>query len=193
MASKNRADCGIASDQVTSEAELEQVIGKDYVETDVFPDEDSDEVREQYQAIARRHELLYDQIPVPVLWTYEDPYESPAELFERVAWDQELWVFAGGSHPDALTAEQNVKGRAVHDYFGHYGERADFSVEGEFTVWRHTTQCYPPETHRLLFTEIVGQRCAGGYLDDGFDDSRFTQRAFPAPESWIELCEDVLL
>jgi proteasome lid subunit RPN8/RPN11 len=191
MASNIHADPGIDTAQVTSEADLEQAIGEAYVETDAFPDENTDEIRDQYQAIARRHEQLYDQIPVPVLWTYEDPYESPAELFERVARDQELWVFAGGSHPDTLTEIQNVKGRAVHDYFGHYRHRADFSVKGEFTVWQHAKQCYPPATHRLLFTEIVGQRCAGGYLDNGFDDAQFIQRAFHAPESWIDLCKKV--
>ena len=173
--------------------DVEQRIGRAYVETAAFDGEDSEETAALYEKIARRHEILYEQIPVPVIWTHDDPYSSADELRRRVEADGELLVYAGGSQPTHMTLEQNVKGRAVHDYFGHVRFEADFSVEGEFQKWWNAKEFYPPETQRLLFTEIVGQRCAAGYLDDGFASPRFEQRSFPAPERWIELCKDSFL
>lgn len=178
--------------QADTAAEVEQVIGEAYVEAREFVDEDTDATRDRYGEIGQRHEILYEQIPIPVIWTHEDPYEDAAELRERVEEDDELLVYAGGSEATYMTAEQNVKGRAVHDYFGHYRFAADFSIHGEFTVWYHTKDFYPPPTRRILFTDIVAQRCAAGYLDDGFASDRFEQRAFPAPDHWIELCERLL-
>ena len=170
---------------------VKQRIGDEYVNRDSFPGEDDPETIDQYHAVARRHEHLYEQIPVSVLWTHADPYSSAEQLFEAVEKDDELLVFAGGSHPEYMTEVQNVQGRAVHDYFGHYRFTTDFSLEGEFRTWRNLKQFYPEDTHRVLFTEIVGQRCAGSYLEDGFDDDRFAQRAFPAPPYWIEWCRDL--
>lgn len=169
--------------------DVEQEIGKAYVETAEFADEDSDSIREQYEVIGHRHEILYEQIPVPVIWTHEDPYESAATLREQIDDEGELRVYTGGSQSTYMTAEQNVKGRAVHDYFGHYRFDADFSVAGEFAVWQHTKNFYLPSTHCILFSDIVGQRCAAGYLDDGFASDQFEQRAFPAPDHWIERCK----
>lgn len=180
-----------ASNAVSTESEIERRIGREYVETPAFEGEDSEEVTAQYETIARRHEILYEQIPVPVIWTHDDPYASAAELRDWVDDSGELLVYAGGGQPAYMTVEQNVKGRAVHDYFGHVRFGVDFSVEGEFRKWWNAKQFYPPETHRLLFTEIVGQRCAGGYLPEGFESSQFRQRSFPAPQRWIEWCESV--
>lgn len=177
----------------TTERDVEQLIGREYVETPTFPGEDSDEIATLYGQVAQRHEILYEQIPIPVIWTHDDPYSSAGELFERVDADGELLVFAGGSKPKYMTQEQNVKGRAAHDYFGHLRFRVDFSIEGEFLKWHNAKQFYPPETHRLLFTEIVGQRCAAGFLDGGFGSPRFTQRSFEAPENWIEAAERAFL
>lgn len=166
-------------------------IGEEYVETDEFPREDAVVTRLAYEMLGTHHERLYDDIPVPVHWTEDNPYEDAAEMFERIDADEELWVFAGGSHPEFLNWTQNVKGRAVHDYFGHYQHRVDFSVEGEYRKWQAAREWYPVATHRILFTEIVAQRCAAAYLDGGFDNNRFCQRAVPAPRRWIKWCRAV--
>lgn len=131
---------------ITSERGVELFIGKEYVEIPEFPGEDSAETAALCEEIGRRHEILYEQIPAPVLWTHEDPYSDAVELRERVEEDEELLVFAGGSKPAYMSQEQNVKGRAVHDYFGHVRFGVDFSVEGEFRKWYNAKQFYPPET-----------------------------------------------
>lgn len=126
-----------------------------------------------------------------VHWTAEDPYASADEMFERVDEDEEFWVFTGGTHPPFLTWAENVMGRAAHDYFGHYTHELDFSVAGEYGVWRATLPRYPATTYRILFSEIVAQRCAAAYLDDGSADDRFGQRAFPAPDRWLRWTRQV--
>lgn len=173
--------------------EVEYAIGRDYVEIPSFDGEDSPMVEEYYSRIARRHTRLYEQIPIPVIWTHDDPYGSVEEMFEHIDSKAEMLVFAGGSSPKYMKQDHNVMGRAVHDYFGHYYHQLDFSFKGEFLKWYQTKHMYPPETHRILFTEIVAQRAAAGFLEDGFESPQFRQRAFAAPERWIEMCKEVLL
>lgn len=173
-------------------------IGEAYL-TEKF-NEDHPLVEDAYRRIAKRHEILYDQIPVPVIWTDIDPYESAEQMFERIEEDEELLVYSGGSTPRYLSYEENIKGRAVHDYFGHYRHRVDFSIRGEFMKWYHVRHYYTggdPDPHdrvrRVLFAEIVAQRCAAGYLPKGFGDPDFKQRAIVAPTSWIDLCKRAFL
>jgi hypothetical protein len=163
-------------------------IGEEYVETDRFPREDDTVVKMAYELLGEHHEQLYEALPVPVHWTTDDPYADAQEMFDRIDEDEEIWVFSGGSHPAFLTWTQNVKGRAVHDFFGHYQHRVDFSIKGEFRKWQAAQDWYPVATHRILFTEIVAQRCAAEYLDEGFDNDRFCQRAVPAPDRWLDWC-----
>jgi hypothetical protein len=170
----------------TASDELAQRIGKEYIELPRLHGEDTADTIDAYEELAQRHEILYEQIDVPVLWTHNDPYTDADEMMRRVEEDDEFLVFAGGSHADHMTVEQNIKGRAVHDYFGHIRFSVDFSVEGEYGKWKHAKQFYPPETRRVLFTEIVGQRCAAAYLDDAYTDPAFEQRAAPAPARWVD-------
>lgn len=172
-------------------AAVEQRIGEAYVEQDRFRGEDTEETAQAYEQIAAVHDRLYEQIPIPVIWTYDDPYSDAAELRSAIDTDEELLVYAGGSQPEYMTLEENVKGRAVHDYFGHYRFGTDFSVEGEYRNWQGLKAFYPVETRLVLFADIVGQRCAAGYLENEFASPRFAQRCFPAPEHWIDLCSDV--
>lgn len=182
-----------------SENEIAHQIGERYVE-DKFPEEDQPLVERAYREIAKRTEILYDQIPVPVIWTDMDPYEDFGHMVDRIAADDELLVYTGGSVPRYLSHEENVKGRAVHDYFGHYRHFENFSVQGEFMKWYHTRHYYTGEDpnmnntiRHVLFTEIVAQTCAASYLDGGFDDERFEQRPIIAPHSWINLCKEAFL
>lgn len=181
-----------------SEDDVAHRIGLEYVEGH-FENEDSIRVQKAYYQISKRNSELYRQIPIPVLWTEDDPYSSYEELREGIRRDGELRVFSGGSHPKFVNPDQNVKGRAVHDYFGHYRHDVDFSVKGEFLKWWHTRHHFPDlyeydiPVREVLFAEIVGQRCAVGYLDDGFGDQRFEQRAIAAPRRWIELCKEAFL
>lgn len=137
----------------------------------------------EYELLGRYNEKRFEDIPVPVHFTEDDPYRDAQELFEGIESDEELYVFSGGSSPEGMTDEQNLKGRAVHDYFGHYMNECDFSLEGEFTKWYNQKDEVPEGAEDLLFAEVVGQVCLVHYLDDGFEDDDFEQRSVVIDES----------
>ncbi|WP_226041188.1 hypothetical protein [Natrinema sp. DC36] len=161
-----------------TESDLCDVLGRWYATTN--PNHVESFVQGAYDTIARVNSVWYDRIPVPVIWTDEDPYDSFADMKESVARDNELRVFSGGSTPEHMSWEDNVKARAVHDWFGHLECDTDFSLEGEYKKFEHIKGRYPRFVRPLLFTEIVGQRAAASYYD-GFGYPRFTQKALFAP------------
>jgi hypothetical protein len=154
-----------------SESELIDTVAENYL------GKQEQDLSSEYRALGRYNESRFKDIPVPVCFTEDDPYSSAEELFNGIERDGELFIFSGGSSPDGMTEEQNLKGRAVHDYFGHYENQCDFSVEGEFTKWFNQKADVPDGTEDLLFSEVVGQVCLVHYLDDGFESDRYEQRS----------------
>jgi len=134
------------------------------------------DLQEEYSALGTYNEERFEDIPVDVEFTPEDPYAGPEELFRAID-NGELKIYNGGSSPAGMTEEQNLKGRAVHDYFGHYKNQCGFSVRGEFEKWYNQKNDVPDETEDLLFSEVVGQVCLVHYLEGGFENDRFEQRS----------------
>jgi len=167
-----------------SETELAECIGEEYINGD-FESEGSDRVRDAYRKIAEVNERLFEEIPVPVEFTEDDPYESFEDMKQSVPRSGVFRVFSGGTHPEFMTREENIKGRAVHDWFGHLGEDVDFSFAGEFKKWDSQKMHYPVECWPVLFAEVVGQVSAAYYLEEGFDSERFAQRPILAPSRWM--------
>jgi len=144
------------------------------------------DLEEEYGALGRYNEERFEDIPLDVEFIEGDPYGSAAEMFEDIEQNDRLKIFSGGSHPDGMSEEQNVKGRAVHDYFGHYGNQVDFSLEGEFQKWYNQRHDVPDGSEDLYFSEVVGQVALVHYLDDGFEDDRFEQRSVVLDEGLID-------
>lgn len=166
-------------------------IGKEYVEDQTCKRNKRD-IRHKYQAIARVVNELFDQIPVPVVFQQDDPYEDYQDMATTVAKEQQLRVYTGhASHP-VMSDEENVKFRAVHDWHGHLKYDVNFSTEGEYNKWVNMCSDFPPETHRILFAEVVGQLGAIKYLPDSFNDPRYEQKAIEAPWEWIHKMNDTL-
>lgn len=157
--------------QFESETELINTVAENYLNSD------EEDLSSEYSQLGTYNEDRFEDIPVPVHFTEDDPYADAEELFEGIEEDEELYIFSGGSSPDGMTEEQNLKGRAVHDYFGHYMNHCDFSIEGEFTKWYNQKNDVPDGTEDLLFSEVVGQVALVHYLEDGFEDSDYEQRA----------------
>jgi len=177
-----------------TQATVPEKIGREYVESDTLPAENSAEVRDAYRKIARINDVRYEQIPVPVVWQEDDPYSDFQDMKESVEREGVFRVFSGGTHPTGvLSREENIKGRAVHDWYGHLAAECDFSFSGEFTKWRHVRDAYPPECAPVLFAEVVGQVSAAYYLEGGFSNDRFTQRPCAAPARWIDAAREFSL
>jgi len=149
--------------------------------------EANDHTVDLYDMLGMRHRELYEEIPVEVFPTEDDPYDSYEDMRNRVFDEGVLYVFDGGSHPEGMTHNENVMGRAVHDWFGHLKHDVDFSFEGEFMKWYHMREQYPLILHHLLFTEVVVQRAAVSWLPDGFSDPNYEQYEFEAPTKWVNM------
>jgi len=154
-----------------SEQEIIETVGQAYLETE------EEDLTSEYKALARYNENRFEDIPLDVDFTEEDPYKSAEELFEAISERDELKVYSGGSSPEGMTDMQNLKGRAVHDYFGHFMNKCDFSLEGEFTKWYNQRHEVPEESEALYFSEVVGQTALVHYLDDGFEHEDYEQRS----------------
>jgi len=153
-----------------SEQELYETVAQNYL------NKKEQDLEQEFKALGRYNETRFEDIPVPVHFTEKDPYNDAEEMINRIEEEQELYIFSGGSDPAHMTEEQNLKGRAVHDYFGHYMNECDFSIEGEFQKWYNQKDDVPNGTEDLLFSEVVGQVSLVHYLDGGFEDPEFEQR-----------------
>lgn len=157
--------------EFNSEQEIIDTVAEQYLEK---PEQD---LTAEYEALGRYNQNRFEDIPIPVVFTENDPYSDAEELFEGIEGDEELRIFSGGSSPEGMTDKQNLKGRAVHDYFGHYKNQCGFSLEGEFTKWFNQKSEVPEMSEALYFSEVVGQTALVHYLEDGFEDPDFDQRS----------------
>ena len=167
--------------------EVKAIIGNEYLDAEVSETE-SQAVRRAVDLLNSVNRGLFEKIPVQVWFTEEDPYSSYEEMRRDIEENERLLIFSGGTTPPYNDHDSNLKTRAVHDYWGHYHYDVDFSFWGEFTKWASMREVYPAATHRLTFTEVVGQLSAASQLEGGFGDPAFSQKAILAPDRWINLC-----
>lgn len=121
------------------------------------------DIRRAYRLMNTVNSQLFEQIPVPVIFQSEDPYDNYQDMAATVEFENTLRIWNGGSPVEYMTTEQNLKARAVHDWFGHLSLKCDFSIEGEVTKWANACKHYPDVCHQMLFAEVVGQVCTVHY------------------------------
>jgi hypothetical protein len=163
------------------------LIGIDYHTLD-FSHQNQDEIERAYRTMARINDNLFSQIPVPVEFTDNDPYDDYTDMKESVESTGVFKVFAGGSGTKYLSHKENCKGRAVHDWYGHLEADCNFTFEGECKKWYHVCKeaaYYPEWCHKVLFAEVVGQVALCHHLENGFADDDFRQRSIKAPDYWV--------
>jgi len=165
--------------------EVAERIGRKYVENDRLMGEDTEAVRDAYGEIGRRVTALESRIPVPVRYQPGDPYDDYRDMAETVGSEQMLRVYNQHTDHPFLSHDEQLAFRAVHDWFGHLSADVDFTPEGEFRKWDHMKRHFSDKANRVMFAEVVGQVGAVHYLEDGFADDRYEQRAFFAPKRWI--------
>lgn len=174
--------------ETTTPHDVAEQIGREYVETERWhlPHEETQVVSKIYDKIADVVVDLFAQIQVPVQFQRADPYDDYQDMAETVGREQKLRVYNQHTDHPYFSHMEQLAFRAVHDWFGHLEADVDFSPGGEFRKWKHMRQYFDSyEQDRVMFAEVVGQVGAVHYLDDGFADSRYEQRAFMAPEDWV--------
>lgn len=137
-------------------------------------------VRRSYEALAtelmHQWELLQDRLD-NVCFTFRDPYRKSAELFADLD-NGRLWVLATdqrslpADHPLLWVAPGVTIGnyqmcmndifRAVHDYFGHYGDgesapKYSWGRIGEDMAYQRHKLMFPSVAHMALCCETRGQ------------------------------------
>nr|BDD45085.1 hypothetical protein 17 [bacterium] len=173
-----------------TERQVAERIGREYHETETGGRVPAG-VEQAARLLVKMNDYLFDAIEaegVEVIFTEEDPYEGFEEMVADIEANGRLFIFSGGSHPDHITEEQNIKNRAVHDYWGHYKNDCDFTFWGEFQKWHHMKAWYPEPVHQLTLQEVVGQTGLCWYLEGGFSSPDYEQKSFLAPTEWADLC-----
>lgn len=93
-------------------------------------DPSNPEVLAAYRQFAHEVELQFESLPIDVEFTNTNPYENSTEMFTDIEQNNRLRVFRGGTPHTLIPRHINKQFRAVHDYYGHYVERNNFSYAG---------------------------------------------------------------
>lgn len=176
----------------TTPSEATRRIGHEYVNADSLPNENGPKTEAIYDEIARKVSLLFEQIQVPVVFQEADPYDSYQDMAETVGKEQQLRIYNQHTDHEFFTHEEQLKFRAVHDWFGHLDADVDFSPDGEYKKWYHMNEHFTYNEAKVMFGEILGQVGMAHYLPDGFEDDRFEQRAFIAPDRWLNMMDNIV-
>ena len=169
---------------MTKVNDIRYTIGKGYVEG-TFENEENEFVKKAYAEIARVNEELFNKIPYKVEFTEADLYTNAKDMRKEVLETGVIKIYTGWSGHPYLTQEQNNMGRAVHDVWAHLVCGCPFNFEGEYNAYLEQRKYYPEWTWRVLFAEIPGQTSAYYYKQD----FSYDQRAFEAPQEWLDMCE----
>lgn len=136
-------------------------VGERYAST---PDMSSlPRVVELYEQYARETQALYDMIRVPVKFVDFDPYQDSTGwpdagiMRDRVVADREILITKIGNVHPLLSADQNLRGRTVHDLMAHLVCGCDFEGRGELNAFEAQAAIYSVNLRPVLFGEIVGQ------------------------------------
>lgn len=116
--------------------------------------------RKVYAQFVRECKRQFDRIPVKVIFTASDPYDNSKALFADIE-KGVMRVYTGGNEHPLMSKEENNVFRAVHDYYGHYGqgERNHFGIKGEVRAWKRHRRMFSSIAKLALNTETLAQVC----------------------------------
>ncbi len=114
-----------------------------------------------WKALIAHIETLYKRLTgvVKVEFVDGDPYPNAEEMAKQVKKTKVLKIWKGGTGHPVWSQEQNLKFRAVHDYYSHIVSGQPFGTKGEIRAYNTHVKMAPPAAVPALFTEIVGQAC----------------------------------
>lgn len=139
-------------------------IGRLYMEASPFI---TTLARVAYRQFADQVERQFNDLPVTVLFTENDPYGSAEEMFSDVRQGL-LMIYMTDpetqKHP-LLPDHVNDMFRAVHDFHGHYMSGRGFDRHGEEAAWVRHSQMFTGLARRAMTTETRGQSSALCWLD----------------------------
>lgn len=149
-------------------------IGRLYMEASPFI---TGLARYAYSRFAVQVDRQFDQMcrvdGIRVVFQAEDPYPDHEAMLKDVRDNRRLKIYATSedqAHP-LLSADQNNRFRAVHDYYGHHGgglgESVSFSRHGEEAAWIRHSQMFSGLARRAMTSETRGQNSAFIWINSG--------------------------
>jgi hypothetical protein len=118
---------------------------------------------------------LYPQIlgkGIDVQFVENNPYMDRDQMADDVKSNGVLKISKLFNDHPVFTEEENLKFRAVHDYYTHIVCNQDFGLKGELKAYNTHARLAPPAALPALFTEVVGQACYAidrGQVDENGD------------------------
>lgn len=156
--------------KITADAVRGPEIGRLYVDASPFITTLARRAYQQFAAqIEDQFRDLTERRGLKVEFQDDDPYASAAEMMHDVANNGRLKIYRttdDQAHP-LLTAEQNNRFRAVHDFYGHYMTGRDFSRHGEEAAWVNHSQMFAGLARRAMTSETRGQNSAFIWVNGG--------------------------
>lgn len=116
-------------------------------------------VARQFKMISRGEDEPYNpkRQRYRVVFSSENPYKTAEDMRAQVRKTGDLVIWNGESEHPVMSAEENLKLRAVHDYFAHIAGGAGFGLRGEISAYNRHMNFTPKQAAPALFTEVVGQ------------------------------------
>lgn len=100
------------------------------------------------------------------------PYNDAKEMTDEVMNKGAFRVSSADSEHPLWSVEQNVKFRAVHDWYTHIINKSSFSLRGELRAYNAHAKLLPPAAVPAAFTEIVGQACTAIVNGGAFSEQK---------------------
>ena len=112
-----------------------------------------------YEALAKSIEKTFKQLQskVDVRFVEGQPYSNEKEMADAVKKTGILYISTDFNEHPFFTPEQNLKFRAVHDWYTHIATGSEFSQRGEIKAYNNQAKVTPRAALPALFTEVVGQ------------------------------------
>ena len=111
-----------------------------------------------WKALAEETTQLYEALPTDLRVRFKpgQPYAAAADL-HRVHATRYLVVSTDNNFHPVWTCEENLRFRAVHDWYGHILTGYDFTLDGELGAYMATGELHTPSAKHALFTEVYVQ------------------------------------
>jgi len=109
------------------------------------------------------HYMILESL-VDIEYSDNGEYGSSIVMLHDINVNKHLRVYTGGK-PHPYLKENNLKFRAVHDYFGHAVANSDFSFEGELRAYLSHSSILSPLAQAALATEVLGS--TAWYYENG--------------------------
>jgi len=108
---------------------------------------------------------------INVIFTDGQPYDNVHSMIKDVHTRKVLMISTDFNEPNKyMTKNENLRFRAVHDYFGHIlgGQYATFSAIGEIRAFiTHMQTVFCPFARQVMLSELLAQTSVTFYNKDG--------------------------